>query len=62
MYTKTIPRLSDGMISIKHGVNVIHSISHVIRADESRNRQLINGAQKLEDLLVFAEQLYLASG
>jgi len=46
---------------MKHGVNVIHSISHLIKANESRNTQFINGA-KLEALLVFADYSFLASG
>jgi len=50
------------MISITHGVDVIHSISHLIRSDESRNTQFINGTKKLEVLLVFADYSYLASG
>jgi len=50
------------MISIKHGVNVIHYFSHLIRANESRNTSFINGAKKLEALLVFADYSYLASG
>jgi len=53
--TETIPQLSDWKISIKHGVNVIHSISHLIRANESRNTQFINSTKKLEALLVFAD-------
>jgi ABC-type uncharacterized transport system ATPase subunit len=61
-YTETITQQSDRKISIKHGVNVIHSISHLIRANESRNTQFINGANKLEALLVFADYLFLASG
>jgi ABC-type uncharacterized transport system ATPase subunit len=60
-YTETITQLSDRKISIKHGVNVIHSISHLIRANESRNTQFINGAKKLEALLVFADYSFLAS-
>jgi hypothetical protein len=54
-YTKTITQLSNQKISIKHGVDVIHSISHFISANESRNTQFINGAQKLEALLVCAD-------
>jgi len=42
------------MISIKHGVDVIHYFSHLIRANGSRNTQFITGAKKLEALLVFA--------
>jgi len=61
-YTKTITQLSDRKILIKHGADVIHSISHFIRANESRNTQFINGAKKLEALLVFADYLLLASG
>jgi len=61
-YTETITQLSDGKISIKHGVDVIHSISHLIRANESRNTQFINGAKKLEALPVFADYSFLVSG
>jgi len=48
--------------SLKDGVNVIHSISHLIRANESRNTQFIHGAKQLEAPIVFADNLYLASG
>jgi len=61
-YTKTITWLSSPMISIKHGVNVIHYFSHLIRANESRNRQFINGTTKLESLVVFADYSYLVCG
>jgi len=61
-YTKTITLLSDQKISIQHGVDVSHSISHRIRANESRNTQFINGSKKLEALLVFADYSLLASG
>jgi len=61
-YTETITQLSDRKISIKHDVDVIHSISHLFRANESRNTQFINGAKKLEALLVFVDYLFLASG
>jgi len=50
------------MISINHGANVIHNFSHLIRADKSRNTQFINGAKKLEGLLLFADYSLLASG
>jgi len=50
------------MISIKYGVNVIHYFSHLIRANESRNTQFINGAKKLEVLLVFPDYSFLARG
>jgi len=50
------------MISIKCGVNAIHYFSHLIRANESRNTQSINSPKKLEQLLVFADYSYLASG
>jgi len=61
-YTDTITQLSDRKISIKHGIDVIHSISHLIRANECRNTQFITAAKKLEALLVFADYLFLASG
>jgi len=61
-YTETITQLSDRKISTKHAVDVIHSISHLIRANESRNTQFINGAKKLEVLLVVADYSFLASG
>jgi len=60
-YNETITLLSDRKISINHGVNVTHSISHVIWANESRNTQFINGTRKLEALLVFGDNLFLAS-
>jgi len=61
-YTETITQLTYQKISIKHGVDVIHSISHLIRAKERRNTQCINGAKKLEALFVFVDYLFLASG
>jgi hypothetical protein len=61
-YPETITKLSDCKISIKHGVNVIHSISHLIRANECRKIKFINGATKLEVLLVFPDYSFLASG
>jgi hypothetical protein len=61
-YTETITQLSNRKISIKHGVDVIHSIFHLIRANECRQTQLIDGTKKLEALLVFAEHSILASG
>jgi len=61
-YTETITQLSDQNISIKHGVDVIHSISHPIRANECRYAQFINGAKKLVALHVFADYSLLVSG
>jgi len=61
-YTETLTQLSDRKISIKHAVDVIHSISHHIRANECRNTQFINGAKKVEALVVFADDSFLASG
>jgi len=61
-YPETITQLSDRKISIKHVVDIIHFISHIIRANESRNTQFINCAKKLEALLVFADYSLLASG
>jgi len=61
-YTETITQISDRKISIKHCVHVIHSISHLIRANESRTTQFINGAKKLEALFVFADHSFLPSG
>jgi len=61
-YTKIITQLSHQKISFKHGVDVIHTITHPIRANESRNTQFINSAKKLEALLVFADYSFLASG
>jgi len=52
-YTETITQLTNRKISIKHAVNVIHFIPNLLRADKSRNTQCINGAKKLEVLLVF---------
>jgi hypothetical protein len=50
------------MISINHGVDAIHFISHLIISNESRNPQFINGAKKFNVILVFADYSYLASG
>jgi hypothetical protein len=36
-HTKTIIGLNSQKISIKHGVDVIHYFSHLIRANECRN-------------------------
>jgi len=49
------------MISNKHGLNVIHYISHPIMADICRNTQFIKGAKMLEALVVFPNDLSLAS-
>jgi len=59
--TETLTRLSDRN-AIEHSLNVIHSISHLIRADKRRNTQFIHGAKKLEVLLVFPNDSGLASG
>jgi len=61
-YTEKITRLSDRTTSIKHGVDIIHSNTHLIGANESGNTQLINGAKQLEALLVFADYSFLESG
>jgi hypothetical protein len=60
-YTDTVTGLNSQMISIKHGVDVIHYFYHLIRGNECRNTQFNNGAKKLEVLLVFADYSYLAS-
>jgi len=59
-YTETITQLRDRKISIKHGVDVIHSISHLIRANKSRNTQFIHGGKKLEALIPFADYSFVA--
>ena len=61
-YTETITQLSNRKISIKDGVDVIHSISYLIRANECRNTQFIKGAMKLEVLLELADYSFLVSG
>jgi len=61
-YTESITQVSHREVSIKHAVGVIQSISHLIRANESRNTEFINGAKKLEALLLFADYLFLVSG
>jgi len=60
--TKTISLLQDRMIPIKRCVDVIHHFSHLIRANECKNIQFINGARKVEVLILFAEYLSLARG
>jgi len=59
--TETLTRLSDGNV-IEHSLNVILSISHLIRADKRRNTEFINGAKRLEALLVFPNDSGLAGG
>jgi hypothetical protein len=61
-YTETITEVSDQKISNTHAVDVIHSISFLIRANRTRNTQLIGCAKKLEVLLVLANYSFLASG
>jgi len=61
-YTEPMTWPSDWMILITHGVNVIHSITHLIRSGESRNIQFINGVRKIQELLVLADQSFLVSG
>jgi hypothetical protein len=46
-YTNAITQLSSGKISIRHGVDVIHSISHLIWPNNARDTQFLNGAKKL---------------
>jgi len=58
--TKIITQLSNGMLSIKHGVKVIHKISHLFRAYQCMNKQFINCAKKLEPRIVFKNDLGLA--
>jgi len=60
--TETITRLSDPMISIKRSLNVIHEISHLVRANEPRNTQFINGAKKMEAHHVFPNDSSLGCG
>jgi len=50
------------MIWNEHCVDVIHYFSHSIKADESRDTQFINGAQKPEALLVFADDSDMGGG
>lgn len=62
MYTKTITRLSDWMISNEHPVNHIHYLSYLINADKSRKAQFFNCVIKLEMLNVFENDFGLVSG
>jgi hypothetical protein len=59
MYTNTIPQPRDQMISIIQGVDVIHSILHLIWSDENRNTPFINGVKMLEVLLGFNDNVNL---
>jgi hypothetical protein len=43
------------------GVNIIYSISYLIRSNKSRKEQFINSGKKEEVFLVFADDSYLAS-
>ena len=59
---ETMTGLSDRMISIEYSLNVLHSISNLMRADKRRNTQFVNGAKKLEALFVFPNNSGLVSG
>jgi hypothetical protein len=61
-HTETIIQLCDQQMSIKDAVDVIHSVSHLIRANKCGNIQFINGAKKLEVLCVFTDHSFLAIG
>jgi len=61
-YTETITRLSDSMVSIAHTINVTQYFFNLIWADETRNRNFINGAKMLQAPLVFAGNSYLVGG
>jgi len=50
------------MISIDHGVNVMHYFPQLIRADQSRKTKFINSTKRLEVLFAFADCSYQASG
>jgi hypothetical protein len=58
--TEILTRLSDRN-AIEHSLNVIHQISHLIRADKRRTTQFIHRARKLEVLLLFRNDSGLAS-
>jgi len=60
--TEPITWISDRMICIKHSLNVIQFISNLIRAENRRNTQFINGAKELEALLVFPNESGVVSG
>jgi len=40
----------------------IHYLSHLIRADEIQNKPFMNGANKFKVFVLFADNVYLASG
>jgi len=61
-YTETITQLSNQNITIKHGVDVTHYFSHLIRANASRNKIFINSAKKLEAFPVLTDYMLQASG
>jgi len=49
-------------MSIEHSLNVIHYISHLIRAHKCRNTQFINSTRKEKVLLVLVNDSGQASG
>ena len=59
-HPETVTLLSCQVISIKHGVNVIHYFSHLIRANETRNKQFINTPKKLKALYEITDYWILA--
>jgi len=56
-YTKTITSTRAQITTIKHAVNVIHSSSHLICANECRNIDIVNIAKMLEVLYIYIHNL-----
>jgi hypothetical protein len=61
-YTVATTELRIQKISIKHDVDGICCISHLIMANECRNTPFINSARKLEALLLFTDYSFLVNG
>ena len=49
-------------MSVELHINVIDYISHLIRANNSRNTQSINGVKMLKVNILYPDDLYRASG
>jgi len=62
IYPSTITLLSDFIISIEYGDNVMYYISHLIMADKNTATQYFSRTKKLEVLFLFFNNSYLTRG
>jgi len=61
-YTDTLSCPRNWILSVQLGVNIIYYITQLTKINECRKTQFIYYTKKLEVLLVYADNLYLARG